>query len=285
MTARTLDSFHLKIIALVTMAIDHAGVIILLPLFGSSSLIYIFSRLIGRIAFPLFAFMIVEGVFFSRHKEKYLLRLASMVILIGIAITVLLAINVPVFAGNIFVDLTLGALSVYLLSSKHIGLRLLAIVPFLYIALLEYFSQELSSTYFFFNAVKADYGIYGFTLMLSFYLAKQYTLRQMKREQRLDIVHRFPPSLTHPIQASYYSGMALLFINVLWYGAFLLQPNNRDLQFMGVQSYAILTIFLLFIYTGKKGHSPRWFQAFTYAFYPLHFVVLYLIYTILTNIT
>jgi hypothetical protein len=220
--------------------------------------------------------MIVEGVFYSRHKEKYLLRLTSMVFLIGMSITILLAMNVPVFAGNIFVDLTLGAFSVYLLSSKHIGLRLFAIVPFLYIALMEYFSQYLSSTFFFFNAVRADYGIYGFTLMVSFFLAKQFTSRQIKPEQRLEIVH--------PVQASYYSGIALLLINLLWYGAFLFQPNNRDLQFMGVQSYAILTMFLLFIYTGHKGKSPRWFQAFTYAFYPLHFVVLYLIYIMITSI-
>ena len=284
MNNRTLDSFHLKMIALLTMAIDHTGVIILLPIFGSNSLIYVLSRLIGRIAFPLFTFMIVEGVFYSRHKEKYLLRLTSMAVIIGFAITALLALNVPVFAGNIFVDLTLGALAVYLLSSKHFGLRLLAIFPFLYIAILEHFSQDLSSNFFFFNAIRSDYGIYGFTLIMSFFLAKQYTFRQRKLAPNLDLLQQTQPSLSRPIQASYYSGLALLFINLLWYGAFLLQPNNLDLQLIGIQSYAILTIFLIFVYSGKKGYSSRWFQAFTYAFYPLHFVVLYLIYTVLTTL-
>ncbi|MCH5202692.1 MAG: hypothetical protein J1F17_05740 [Oscillospiraceae bacterium] len=53
----------IKIIALVTMTIDHIGV----NFFPD---IYIF-RIIGRISFPLFSYMIAEGCRYTRNKLKY----------------------------------------------------------------------------------------------------------------------------------------------------------------------------------------------------------------------
>lgn len=279
MNQRPLDAFHLKWIALITMAIDHTGVIILLPLFGPTHPLYIISRLIGRIAFPLFAFMIVEGMYHSRNSIKYLIRLALMGLFIGVAMTVLLYLGVNVFAGNIFIDLTLGALTIAALRSQTRWLRFFAIIPFLYIALLQQYEFELETQFFFFNAIKADYGIYGFTLIFSFFLAKQLA------RQDVTLFLKNPLLLEgnggSSIRSSYFAGMALLITNLLWYTAFLLDTNNLNLRFMGAQSYAILTVFLLFLYSGKKGRSPKWFQAFSYAFYPLHFVVLYLIYELI----
>lgn len=60
-----LNSNQLKLIALVTMTCDHVG-LMLLPQFQ------IF-RIIGRIAFPIFAFMIAEGCRYTSHRTRYLL--------------------------------------------------------------------------------------------------------------------------------------------------------------------------------------------------------------------
>ncbi|MFV0519807.1 MAG: TraX family protein [Lachnospirales bacterium] len=60
-----MPSRTLKIIALLTMALDHIG-----ALYEIEAL-----RVIGRIAFPLFAFMIAEGMYFSRNKLNYIKKL------------------------------------------------------------------------------------------------------------------------------------------------------------------------------------------------------------------
>lgn len=62
-----LSNFDLKIIAIITMTIDHIGAIMYPN-------IDIF-RIIGRISFPIFAFLLVEGFRHTSNKLKYFLRL------------------------------------------------------------------------------------------------------------------------------------------------------------------------------------------------------------------
>ena len=61
---------QLKLIALITMTIDHAGMM----LFPKVRIL----RAIGRIAFPIFAFMIAEGCRYTRNRRKYLLSMVSL---------------------------------------------------------------------------------------------------------------------------------------------------------------------------------------------------------------
>lgn len=62
-----LSNFDLKIIAIITMTIDHIGAIMYPN-------IDIF-RIIGRVSFPIFAFLLVEGFNHTSNKLKYFLRL------------------------------------------------------------------------------------------------------------------------------------------------------------------------------------------------------------------
>ena len=59
-----LSGNQLKLIALITMTIDHIGAY-LLPQ-------YRILRIIGRISMPIYAFMIAEGCHYTRNKAKYL---------------------------------------------------------------------------------------------------------------------------------------------------------------------------------------------------------------------
>ena len=61
---------QLKIIALVAMTCDHVG----LQLFPRVAAL----RIIGRLALPIFAYMIAEGCRYTRDRKKYLLRLAAL---------------------------------------------------------------------------------------------------------------------------------------------------------------------------------------------------------------
>lgn len=85
-----LNGSTLKFIAMITMLIDHIGAAVLYSLpgcsIGSNTLLwegcpiklydlYQLSRNIGRIAFPIYCFLLVEGFFHTKSKEKYALRL------------------------------------------------------------------------------------------------------------------------------------------------------------------------------------------------------------------
>jgi len=60
-----LNGNHLKLIAAFTMLLDHMGIL----LFPGVQLF----RILGRLAYPIFAFMIAEGCRYTRHKLRYFL--------------------------------------------------------------------------------------------------------------------------------------------------------------------------------------------------------------------
>lgn len=59
-----ITSFHLKIIAILAMLVDHIGIV-----FYPENMIF---RTVGRLAFPIFAFLLVEGFCHTKNIWKYL---------------------------------------------------------------------------------------------------------------------------------------------------------------------------------------------------------------------
>ena len=85
---KILSGTALKIIALITMLIDHFALTVLYwgilypnsPISPDSEYykvyqIYRLCRNIGRVAFPIFCFLLVEGFVHSTNRKKYALRL------------------------------------------------------------------------------------------------------------------------------------------------------------------------------------------------------------------
>lgn len=62
-----MSGFTLKLIAIITMAIDHIGYVFFPNL--------LWLRVVGRLAFPIFAYMAAEGAIHTRNRKKYLQRL------------------------------------------------------------------------------------------------------------------------------------------------------------------------------------------------------------------
>ena len=68
-----MNTYKLKLIAIITMLIDHIAAV-LIP---SDTMLWLVMRCIGRLAFPIFVFLLVEGFHHTRDVKKYLLRLGA----------------------------------------------------------------------------------------------------------------------------------------------------------------------------------------------------------------
>ena len=68
-----MTSFWLKIIAAVTMLIDHTGAVF----FPQLAVFHI----VGRLSFPIYAFLAAEGASKTHRKSRYLLRLGIFALL------------------------------------------------------------------------------------------------------------------------------------------------------------------------------------------------------------
>ena len=87
-TYRIFNSARLKRIAIVTMAIDHGAACLIfnslirphIPISRTGSLwnlyqFYLFLRAVGRTAFPIFCFLLVEGFVHTHSRLRYIIRL------------------------------------------------------------------------------------------------------------------------------------------------------------------------------------------------------------------
>jgi hypothetical protein len=118
-TQKGFSSFQLKIVALVLMTIDHIAAMGLLSSFPQ--IIYDIFRGVGRIAAPLFLFILVQGLRHTRSKPKYIFRLYVAAVLIEIANTFFRLVafsNYPFDAGNILPTFMYTAL--YTICIEHI---------------------------------------------------------------------------------------------------------------------------------------------------------------------
>ena len=150
-----LDSFHLKLIAIITMVIDHIGYV-----FFPSEEIF---RIIGRIAFFLFAFMIAEGMVHSKNVVKYKGRLLLFALLSEIPHDLLFYNKWLEFEHqNIFFTLFLSAFLIYLLR-KPLSLLHKSLVIL---------SALILST-----VGNLEYGIYGLLLIVNFYFIKDCAIK------------------------------------------------------------------------------------------------------------
>lgn len=150
-----LSSFHLKIIAIITMIIDHTGGVLFPDDFSF--------RIVGRISFILFAFLISEGVIYSHNLYKYAKRLLIWAFLSEIPYDI--AVHGKVFEWqyqNIFFTLFLGVagLSLFIQHStvwKYFFLIIPLVCAFLF---------------------RVDYSAYGILVIYLFYFFKNNRLLQ-----------------------------------------------------------------------------------------------------------
>ena len=225
-----LNSNMLKIIACITMLIDHMG-FILFP----EHLIF---RIIGRISFPLFAFMIAEGCFYTRNKVKHLLLISTL----GILMQLVLYFAIGMTDFSIFITFSVSIVLIYIIDyidkmfkeKVYTNGILGAIVLSLLILLFLFFTKK-------FNYFVMNYNFYGIIAPVVIYVIKKYFTK-------------------------YHIYLSLIAFSIM----FIIKAYNTDLS---VHYYSFLALPFILFYNGKRGKLNL--KYFFYIFYPLHFVILY----------
>jgi len=232
-----MNAFTLKLIAVVTMLIDHMGAV-MPELFGFHY------RVIGRISFPIFVFLIAEGFRHTKNPRGFMIRLGVFAI-----------VSQPVFAfaifgidgirgisfiqnTNIFYTLFLGGAAI--LCYNNIKKKILAVIPLLGFMLIA----ELLTT---------DYGAYGVVFIFCMYVIRVKWLRLTAMAICCVWQHLWLFSFAFSWETEYYGSPVLYFMMI---------PST------------LFAVLLVAFYNGKRGWGLKWLF---YVFYPLHLAALLLL--------
>lgn len=220
-----LSQSTLKVIAVISMAIDHTGAV----LFPNIMLL----RKLGRLAFPIYCFLLIEGFMHTHSVKKYAMRLFAFAIISEIPYD--LAFRRTTFFwrnNNVFFTLLIGLLSVwgidYFIKRKKYY-KLLAIFP----AGFGLLAAKLMYT---------DYNWYGVAIIYIFYL--------FRHEKDLSI---FPFTLLTLYHTGFFRGIhtAIQNLCIFSYVPILLYSGKKGNLKLKYAFYAFYPVHLIVLYIIK----------------------------------
>jgi len=159
----SLNSNQLKIIAIITMIIDHIGYYFSFIL---TDYIYITCRIIGRISMPIFVFLVIQGYFHTKNLKKYIFRVFTLAVVTQCILLIIGYLNyklVPQYAININNELnilfSLGLILITINIVDHFDKNILINTIYISTILGIYFILPI------------DYGYISLIMAICFYLA------------------------------------------------------------------------------------------------------------------
>lgn len=158
-----LTNNQLKILACFSMLLDHVGK----ELLPDIKLL----QIIGRIAFPVFAFMIAEGCCYTRNKRAYFLKISGLAL--GCQFVYFIAERS--FYQNVLVTFSLAVLTIFAVDAVRKRRNALSVVWLLtdiaVVLFLCFGFPEIVSGF------HIDYGIFGLMLPVAVYLAPKKSVK------------------------------------------------------------------------------------------------------------
>ena len=235
-----LSSSALHVIAMIFMLCDHLWAT-LIP--GNQWL-----TCLGRLAFPMFAYMAVEGYFHTGNLKRYVLRLLLFAVISEIPFNLMYSSSlIYPFHQNVLWTLLLGIGLIQV--NEHVakkGKLWLRFAIGCVTVLLGWVIGMLTMV---------DYYGFGVVTILVFYFFRKRTWW----------------CLLAQIAALYY-------LNVEALGGFYFEVNIMGKTIPIVQQgLALFALIPIWLYRGRKGYNRKWFQYACYGFYPLHMLLLYLL--------
>lgn len=240
---RGISAFVLHIIAMATMLCDH--------LWGTFFVKSDLFGYVGRIAFPIFAFLIVEGYFHTKNLKKYLLRLLIFALISEIPFNLMMvhAFIYP-FQQNVLWTFLLALLAIIVFEktkAKHIVFRIivwpLVIVLFYLLGIITF----------------VDYNGYGVLMVMLFYFTRITPEDSTVKKAVLLIIQVI--------------GMYIINVEMMKGQMLIIDVGGTVFEF-AKQGLALLALPFIWLYNGKQGYYNKYVKYFYYTFYPVHMLVL-----------
>lgn len=227
----TMSLFALKLIALATMTVDHVG-----RFFFPGDIDWI---LVGRLAFPIFAWGIANGYHYTRSVEGYMSRLAIFALISQVPFTLaFISLGYNPWVLNIFFTLLIGLFAIYAYErapSKVVGWGVV-----LLLALLA-------------TLLQTDYGFYGVLLTFVFHITYGSNKRMLLG------------------QLLFWCILAIFSV-IISYTALGNISYLADIpRLITLQVIALVSVVCIASYNGVQGPQLKWLF---YWYYPLHLLVL-----------
>lgn len=203
---------------------------------------------VGRLAFPIFAFMIVEGYTHTKNLKKYVLRLLCFALISEIPFNLMTGNSIIYYVHqNVLFTFLIGIGLIHIneLARKKEKLWLTALTMAATTAL----GFVLGFVTF------VDYNAAGILTVLLFYFFRG----------------RKWWCLLGQLLGLYYINVELL--QGLYFEVELFDHSFEIVQ----QGLAMLSLAFIWLYNGRQGKKSKAFQYFCYAFYPAHMLILWII--------
>ena len=214
-----MNTFILKLIALVSMIIDHYGAI-----FHEDIMAY---RMIGRIAFPIYSFLLVEGYFHTSDFKRYAKRLFIFALVSEVFFDFAFYGKIYLGHQNIFFTLFLGLMTMHFMDNKD-GRYKLKKNTVLFLAI-------ILSTFLF-----VDYRFMGIIYILAFYYNREFPTK--KKFINLGLIML----IINLAFTSLVQQFSLLALPLIYFYNGKLGPKNKALQLSFYVAYP-LHLFLFYL--------------------------------------
>ena len=289
-----LNEFHLKLIAILTMTIDHVGYF--LQAYATTNQIMsevgLVFRIIGRISFPIFIFMLAEGLRKTHDRLNYILRIAilwAIVFIIQFIVNQTRIFGLSMPNAQAFTDLLCFALFIYLIEKKN-WLKVLAILPLGFIVLS--YAMQVSEIYAYANNMtstwstfipewaRCAYSLYGFLMFLGIYYAKPIALsilNKMEKKEEIDM-SQFKEGRKLQMLLNTISITSIVIITIIFWAIGYFVPSIDPYFTILPQSYAVIASLAIAFYNGERGYNKKWFKYASYFYYPLHIALIGIIF-------
>ena len=198
----------LKIIALVSMVLDHIGNVLFPEI--------IVFQVIGRIAFPLFAFFIAEGYYYTKNKGRYARLLFIFAIISWVPYN--LAFDYPMYKINVLGVFLISILGMFIIDQikSSVSYKFMFAMIFVFYILMCLVVDLLAL---------APEGIVGISLPIVIYATRNKKTLQM-----------------------FCMGIMLVIMSLIVWSVYGLKQGM-------IQLLALLSIVLLCMYNGEKGKT------------------------------
>ncbi|MDD4375179.1 MAG: TraX family protein [Clostridia bacterium] len=254
----------LKVIAMITMLIDHIGYYFADNI---NTNIYYICRIIGRISMPLFLYMLVQGFFYTKNLKRYIIRVFSLALITQLLIYIVSLFDVRkssltvVTNLNVLFSFSLLLIVFWLLHEKNIFKNLSENWK-LAIKILLLFSIIVIYVF-----IPIDYGYNGLILGVMLYFIER--LKIMIYINRNNGVMSMKGLLFSFISEKNIKYTYILAITLSM--IYIIVNNGTTLSW-----YMLLSIMPIYLYSGEKGRKRKWTNIIYYCFFPTHHIILYI---------